>query len=84
VSGEYRPGQATPRDVPNMARYLFRELQRVSEQFLNQDVAVKVKNAEPAKPFEGLMVIADGTNWNPGSGYGTYIYRNGAWRVIEV
>lgn len=79
MSGDYRPGQATPRDVPNMARYLFRELQRVSEQFLNQDIAVKTKNVEPTKPFEGLMVQADGTNWDPGSGAGLYIYRSNAW-----
>lgn len=28
------------------------------------------------------MVLADGTNWNPGSGGGCYIYRAGAWRFL--
>jgi hypothetical protein len=34
-------------------------------------------NAEPAKVWTGLLVQADGTNWNPGSGAGPYIYKMG-------
>ena len=35
--------------------------------------------AQPAKVFNGMVVEADGTTWNPGSGAGTYIRRAGAW-----
>lgn len=33
----------------------------------------------PAKPREGLVVFADGTSWNPGTGRGVYVYSAGAW-----
>lgn len=31
-----------------------------------------VLHAPPEKPRHGLVVYADGTNWNPGSGEGLY------------
>lgn len=34
---------------------------------------------EPRKPRDGMIVYADGTNWNPGSGKGFYGRENGAW-----
>ena len=30
--------------------------------------------SEPTYLFHGLIVIADGTDWNPGSGRGPYMY----------
>lgn len=33
----------------------------------------------PAKPSEGTVANADGTNWNPGGGAGLYQYLGGAW-----
>jgi hypothetical protein len=39
---------------------------------------------EPEKPQEGMMVLADGTDWNPGSGAGFYGYRGGAWVLMEA
>ena len=33
----------------------------------------------PIKPFDGMKRYADGTEWNPGSGEGEYIYYAGAW-----
>jgi len=37
---------------------------------------------EPAKIIVGMVVLADGTDWNPGSGSGFYGYRAGAWRFL--
>ncbi|GKS86476.1 hypothetical protein AVMA1855_20010 [Acidovorax sp. SUPP1855] len=37
---------------------------------------------EPAKLAEGMIVLADGALWNPGSGSGFYGYRAGAWRFL--
>ena len=34
---------------------------------------------EPEEPFDGMLVYADGTLWNPGSGEGFYGYESGAW-----
>lgn len=39
-------------------------------------------NKEPDKLIAGMVVLADGTNWNPGSGSGFYGYRAGAWRFL--
>lgn len=42
-----------------------------------------VLTEEPRQPREGMIVIADGTQWNPGAGAGYYGYRDGAWRPLE-
>ena len=31
------------------------------------------------KPQDGMIVKADGTHWNPGSGAGYYGYTSGSW-----
>ena len=40
-------------------------------------------NAAPAKPQDGMIAYADGTNWNPGGGgQGFYGYYGGAWNRL--
>ena len=78
----YRPAQATPSDLPNLIRYLFRELTRIGQSFDTIVPTAPTLNVAPERPEEGQMVIADGTNWNPGSGNGLYIYLNGVWTFI--
>lgn len=36
----------------------------------------------PAKPREGMVRFADGTDWNPGSGRGLYSYVSGSWAKL--
>lgn len=36
----------------------------------------------PTKPRTGLTVLADGTDWNPGSGAGVYTYYGSAWHKL--
>lgn len=36
----------------------------------------------PNRVYEGMLVYADGTTWNPGSGAGLYQYRSSAWVFI--
>lgn len=38
--------------------------------------------AAPDRPRDFMIRIADGTEWNPGYGYGMYQYYNGAWHPI--
>lgn len=33
----------------------------------------------PTKVFVGMVVLADGTDWNPGSGAGFYGYYGSSW-----
>lgn len=34
-------------------------------------------HAAPERPRTGTIVYADGTDWNPGSGEGLYVYDSG-------
>lgn len=43
---------------------------------------IEFLNVEPTKPYEGLTVGADGTNWNPGGGQGVYTYYNSTWNKL--
>lgn len=76
--------QYTPEEPPRQAseeirQYLDRELQRLAT-FINQEIIiVQIRSIAPAKPLNGMLVYADGTNWNPGAGLGFYGYENGAW-----
>lgn len=39
-------------------------------------------NAEPANPYDGMIVYTDATVWNPGSGKGVYVYYNTTWNKL--
>lgn len=43
------------------------------------ELELRTRNAAAENPREGMIVYADGTNWNPGYGEGPYVYKNGAW-----
>jgi hypothetical protein len=69
----------------NLTEYVQRELRRVSEAWLSPEVAyllVEVRARPPERPREGLVVAADGVNWNPGAGAGIYAYYSGAWNKL--
>jgi len=36
------------------------------------------------KPREGVIVYADGSDWDPGEGIGLYQYRAGEWKLIAM
>jgi len=68
-----------------LRRWLLQELQRVGT--IMQELAVQQvteHNAAPKKLRTGMVVLADGTNWNPGSGRGYYGYdaATAAWRFL--
>lgn len=77
---KYAPG---PVPATYSADYLQRELARVSatlSQLINGQRSIL--HAQPARVFEGLTVLADGTNWDPGSGPGEYRWQGGAWVFV--
>lgn len=41
-------------------------------------IQFKIWHSEPPKPRTGIAYYADGSDWNPGSGEGLYIYTSGA------
>ncbi|MEY4756852.1 MAG: hypothetical protein RJA34_1750 [Pseudomonadota bacterium] len=80
--------QYNPSNVPDAAAalpaYLRLELEQIArakrepDQYLYLDTSY----AAPKKLRDGMVVLADGTTWNPGSGAGFYGYRAGAWRFL--
>lgn len=48
------------------------------------EMRLKVLHAAPKRMFAGMVVYADGTDWNPGSGEGVYVRNaaNAAWRHL--
>lgn len=73
-----------PLDPAQMPQFVDQELSRLEAalQAPVPFVSLTVAYAEPAKVWDGMVLIADGTNWNPGSGTGFYGYRAGAWRFL--
>lgn len=60
--------------------WLYSELLRVSSEMYKPDILqLEVLHIEPERPQDGMLAFADGTDWNPGSGAGTYERRGGAW-----
>jgi hypothetical protein len=69
----------TPNPAPlnneQLSDYLFHELNKLSDIIFNLDVMrLEQTNVVPDKPRDGDIRYADGTNWNPGSGQGLYVY----------
>lgn len=79
----YQP-RAVPSDPAALPAFLQQELLNIARATLegNQFLSLEMLYVAPAKPRDGMVVLADGTNWNPGSGAGFYGYRAGAWRFL--
>ena len=75
----YSPGMV-PNDPKLLATFLADELRAISDAISTP--AIEFRNVAPAKPREGMIYGADGTNWNPGSGKGVYCYYGGAWTKL--
>lgn len=76
----YQPG-SVPVNAQELPQYLARELQAVADD-MAAPLVLAPRAGAPARPQEGQVENADGTNWNPGSGAGLYYYRAGAWVFI--
>ena len=73
-----------PEDMEAFKQWVIENFRRMEEYSIDPDIVkTQVLYVEPKKKREGLIVIADGTSWNPGSGAGTYVYRSGARRKMD-
>jgi hypothetical protein len=80
----YVPEQMPVDSVEALAQAVTREFAKLSSE-LELGVATRVDRFLPAAPTklrDGMIVGADGTNWNPGSGKGAYIYYGAAWHFL--
>lgn len=80
----YEPIQpAQLRNLEEVTRYVVEELRRVSVALAGaMENPLTELHAEPEKLFTGLIALADGTDWDPGSGQGVYAYYSGAWHKL--
>tara|TARA_R110000822_G_scaffold301108_5_gene424845 strand:+ start:1888 stop:5421 length:3534 start_codon:yes stop_codon:yes gene_type:complete len=82
---DYRFGNV-PLNVAEVPSFLQREFPRLQQVLNNaQDIVwLRPLAVEPVKKREGMTAIADGTNWDPGLGAGTYQYLGGVWVKFEA
>lgn len=73
-----RPGEA-PQDY---AQRIFDDLTKALRE-AQPLMMLKVLSVAPPKPRDGMVVFADGTNWNPGAGAGVYARVGGAWAKLN-
>lgn len=78
VVSTYYPEPYTGGGDPELMRWLQQELMRISQTFEAAPAYYIDKfHREPDRPREGAIVLADGSDWDPGAGGGAYIYREG-------
>ena len=69
-----------------MARYtpgsVFDDLLRLAMETANERLSLEMLHKAPVKYRDGTIVLADGTNWNPGAGAGYYGYHSGVWNKL--
>lgn len=82
MSYRYQPSQPPDRDL---RAWLSDELRRISNAIgVAEFVQLTPIDVEPAKPRKGMVVWAEGGNWDPGAGQGMYVYNeSGAWDRVN-
>ena len=73
---------ANPADLP---QFLMQELQNINRALNEPDsfISLGMSYAQPPKPRDGMIVLADGAQWNPtGGGTGFYGFYNSAWHKL--
>lgn len=73
-----------PQTIDKLREYLYDELLQISSILHNVEEGrfFPMLHNEPRRPREGMLSVADGTDWNPGGGRGLYEYRNGVWEKL--
>lgn len=65
------------------SEWFFKELQKLREDIVGRDYySLRKLTVEPSKLRDGLIVYADGTEWDPGSGEGIYAYYSATWNFL--
>lgn len=86
MSNKYQPDPiGNPQSISDLVAYLVREHQRISNA-LNSSLPQELEelHQEPRKKREGLLAVADGEDWNPGSGRGIYVWAGAVWTLIRA
>lgn len=64
-------------------QWLYDELSRIATAMAQPTSLIfEETHVAPTSPKEGMEVLADGTDWNPGAGRGLYLYSGGTWNKL--
>jgi len=77
----YNPRQIPDiQDLSELRQWLEEELRFLARE-LSETTALELRpvNAAPIRPRDGMIIYADGTDFNPGAGAGVYARVGGAW-----
>ena len=81
----YVPKTTPLNTPPGLRDWLASELRRIANRLSEPESEIYTLvplAAEPERIANGMLVYADGTNWNPGSGAGIYARESGAWSKL--
>ena len=70
-------------DIRTLAEWVHNELELVAKAMQKPTLLHLEELFEsPPRPRDGIVVFADGSEWNPGSGRGYYGYHSSAWHFL--
>ena len=77
------PQVSTP-EGQEIVRFVREEFQHLTKRLNSpSETRYEVSYVVPTRPRTGLVVYADGTEWDPGSGEGLYVYNSaGSWVAL--
>ncbi len=79
----FSPEDSVP-DKAGFFAYVYRQFQNIAAAINNLANGTReIRYVEPEKKSEGMLVYADGTDWDPGLGEGYYVYRSDGWYKLS-
>lgn len=80
----YKPQILKSDSLDSLSKSVQAELQRLAIGFSQPSdyLALNTLYAAPKRIFDGMVVKADGTTWNPGAGAGVYVYVGSGWSKL--
>ena len=78
----YQPTRPRIETIEGLRDWVETELDTIALQFAeSQSLELRTTHQAPTRPRNGMIVHADGTDWDPGYGEGLYVYQDG-WQVL--
>lgn len=80
----YSPHEPSGLDnVDDILAWAIEEFRNIAAQLAEtSSLELRLRGSEPKKPREGMIVAADGVNWDPGAGLGIYAFLGGVWTKL--
>ena len=79
----YSPRIVPEGDEESLRTFFTEELRLIAAALESvENIELVELHVAPVRAREGMIVLADGTNWDPGSGAGFYGYRGGSWNKL--